>query len=436
MFTESILRQAVDDPVSFVRALLHRIEWLAKNVSPDQSHLSINWRVSMGRLLCQLLQKSPVLNADDLVAVCKIDALGYLGVAPSSLLLDLIAAHVAQHGWSIELADTVRAWHKSLHGSVSAQDLRLKVGWLLWFDNVSKIDPQECWSNRIRADLREMKPEVRAAWVELLENTSVAAVEKPPVKWKKPAAAAFKKVGAQEFRKQQWFECFQPGQPLRITTNGRDVLRNLTWYALLAADPEVDRAVARFASAQWKTKADKALVTKMLPSFAYVMIERSPPLAFEALEMLIRNGPGPLAGKTLRMYEQLCIELGHAPSASEPPKSEPPSRDETLRSLLKKMMTGQNASLEGDVVVVRGELDTYRIGIRDGRMTRDSDGRSVRLEIEMSTPALAPFRRMLDQADIQDPFAPNYFRIMLCAQILSRDRLEQRRIVADESEEA
>ena len=65
---------------------------------------------------------------------------------------------------------------------------------------------------------------------------------------------------------------------------------------LRAKDPEVDEAVSWFASAQWKTKEDKSRITNILPTFVYVMIERSPELAYRTLETYNRKGPAPLAG--------------------------------------------------------------------------------------------------------------------------------------------
>src|SRR5689334_24260229 len=51
-------------------------------------------------------------------------------------------------------------------------------------------------------------------------------------------------------RYREWFEPFRQSEPLKLTMPGRDMLRLMIWYALVAEDPQVDEAVAWFSQAQ------------------------------------------------------------------------------------------------------------------------------------------------------------------------------------------
>src|SRR5262249_25780727 len=195
---------------------------------------------------------------------------------------------------------------------------------------------------------------------------------------------------------------------------------------------EVDEAISWLASAQWKTKQDKSRMTTLLPAFVYVMIERSPELAYRTLEIYNRKGPEPLAGRTFRMYEELCARFGQKPSAEAPPAPKPPDRDEIMRGLMERLLSSPNTRIDGDALIVTGVRDSYVIHIKEFRIVRRSDGRLVRLEIDWSKPLFSPFRAMLDGMDLQDPFRPNYFRILLCAQILSLDYQNEAVIIVDD----
>ena len=436
MVKESVLRQSAGEVAETVRAAISRIRWLSQN-RPANQHQDLLWRCGIGELLCDLLRLKPDLTGADLMGLIEIDGLGYLGVTPSSMVLELAEERVMKHCYEPELMAALEQWHKTLHGSISAQDLRHKASWLLWFNPAAAaISDKECWSHRIREDLRGMDTGSRGAWEALLKNISFSAGDKPPGKWKKPAAKALQAVGAAGFRERirAWFGPFKSAEALRITVIGRDVLRNLMWYALPAADAQVDEAISWFASSRWKTKDDKGRIAKLLPSFASVLIERSPELAWKTLEAYSRAGGVPLAGKTLGMYQKLCEQLGKSGPPAGAPAGAAPNPDDIMRALLKKNLAGAagSTSVDGDDLVVKGTLDTYRISMKDSRMVRLSDGKPIRVEIDVSEPPYEPFRAMLDGPDIHNPFAPNYFRFLVCARILARDAEERDRIVVDE----
>jgi len=219
---------------------------------------------------------------------------------------------------------------------------------------------------------------------------------------------------------------------LKLTVRGRDVLRNLMWYALVAKDPQVDEAIAWFATASWKTKGAKSYTAKLLPAWAYVLGQHSIPLAVDALETYAREGGLQLEGKTFRMYQEYCAAAGRSAGiAAQPAPPPPPSMAELMLQATGKAMSvmGMAARVENGVMRVKGQLDEYLISISDGAITRVSDGRHVRLEIDMSQGPYRHFRAALDGPDIQGQ--PNMFRVMACARILQNDASERDKIVVE-----
>ena len=107
------------------------------------------------------------------------------------------------------------------------------------------------------------------------------------------------------------------------------------------------------------------------------------------------------------------------------------------KAMQKAMMSvlGGAAQLSGDSMVVSNAAsgERYEIGVRDGRIVRLSDGKTVRLEIDWSVPPFSPFKSMIDTGDLTNPFGRNYFRAMLCAQVLSGALPVNVPIVVDES---
>jgi hypothetical protein len=416
------------DLILTLRALGRRLLWLAEKRKQSQEHLV--WSCSLSNVARQLLERGPALGERELIALMECDrkAIGF-----SEPLFALVVAHVRAHGYSPELVRAMESWHTSMHGTIAAMELRHKIGWLLWFDDVSDIDEASCWSNRLRKDLRGAPAAARGAWRHLIETVSFGSGEKPPKKWLKPAAAALSAVGRDRFCKKMrdWFAPFRSSEALRLTITGRDILRNLMFYALLAEDPGVDEAVSWFALARWKTKKDQACVAKILPTFVYVMIQRSHELAYQTLEAYNRNAQVPLAHRSYAMYEALCERMGHQTTVDRPVDPLRADREETFRKLMARYLNGPGTTVEGDTLLVTGVVDSYVINMTGSAMRRISDGRAVRIELDFSDPAIAGFKSLLDGMDIADPFRPNYFRLKVCADILSHDDENAGQIVAE-----
>jgi hypothetical protein len=348
-------------------------------------------------------------------------------------LLSQVSAYTREHGYSLPLVKAIERWHAAQHGTLGALDLRHQIGWLLWLEDVAPVREKDCWSQRIRKDIRRMPPASRKAWRAILENTSLAKGRKPGKPWEKQAKAALAGVPAEAFRRQfrEWFEPFRAEEPLHLTVCGRDVLRNLMWYALLAKDAQVDEAIAWFALAEWRNKRDRSCSETILAAFVYVLLERSEELAYAALENVHRKGKVQLHGRLLQLYQELCARLGRAPSAQALQEPRQPVPTGVIPSILKRFADPSKVRMENDLLVVSGVRDTYDIDVWQSRMVRRSDGRPIRLELDFSQPAFSMLRPMLDNQDLNDPFRPNYLRLMICARVLLRDDINQESIVAD-----
>jgi hypothetical protein len=206
--------------------------------------------------------------------------------------IELCRRHVVEHGWDSELVEAMREWVKALETSATVNLDRARVEWFLWFEDVCPIQVEECWSYRVKQDVRQMKPKQRAAWIKLLDNPSFTVTAKPPQRWLKSARAAFPGVGAEEFQRRfvEWFEPFGEGAPLRLTVCGRNMLRGLMWLALVAEDPAVDEALCRFGGAKWKTKEHLRRAAQAEMAFAHVLAERAPEGAVKMLEAMLAGG--------------------------------------------------------------------------------------------------------------------------------------------------
>jgi hypothetical protein len=443
-----IRRQAEADHANFVRAASSRARWLKRTSTPaevvarHQTPLGgfevrgmdpyLFWQLGLDNVQRILLKAKPALGHDDLLALMETDISASAG-GTTAPLLSLVSDYTREHGYSLAMVQAIERWRAAQHGSFGALDLRHKIGWLLWLEDVAPIREQDCWSQRIRKDVRQMPPGSRSAWRAILQNTSFAKSRQPAKQWEKQAQAALAGVSGEEFRQRVrgWFEPFRAEEPLHLTVCGRDVLRNLMWYALLAKDPQVDEAIAWFASAEWRNKRDRSCSESILPAFTHAMLERSAELAYAALETFHRRGKVQLHGKVLQLYRELCARFGRSPSAQASPKPPQPVLAGALPAIFRRFADPSKVRMENDRLVVSGARATYEIDVRCSRIVRRSDGRTIRLELDFSQPAFSMLRPMLDSQDLNDPFRPNYFRLMICALVLVRDDINAQSIVAE-----
>lgn len=437
------MRQMRDDLPAALRAMNARVEWLAKQEPKGDGRNRdtpwLFWCCDVGELYTRILREKPRLDLDDLVGLCRADARKWLGVRPSAEVLERCTEWISANGYRKELTAEMDAWRRSVYGtSGGTQELRKRIDWLLWFDTEARIEEKSCWSAAIRSDLREMPVAKRGPWILLIQNISFGAVEKPTKKWLKVAGKALEGVGREAFRErvQASLEPLRGGRELRLSVAGRDVLGALFWYSLLAEDREIDKAVRWFAQAKWKTKADRARTAKLLPIWIHTIAERCPEEAIGTIHMYRDRGGLELQGKSLKTYQGLCDHFGVKSEISPPPPAPAFDKEAFLREALKKRLVPfaiPDAEVGEDAILVKHPSgERYRIGIDDGRIVRVRDGKPVRLEIDWNAMPFRMFKQTVDGQDLMNPFGPNRFRIMLCAQILSGTLKAAAPVVADE----
>jgi hypothetical protein len=174
-----------------------------------------------------------------------------------------------------------------------------------------------------------------------------------------------------------------------------------------------------------------------------VMGERLPPnAAIDAIHAFRDTAQLALFDKSVGLYNDICARAGRAPEIEPPPPGPPVDLEAMTAKWMDKAFIGFGGAAvtlggEGTIDVTHaGTGEQYRISREDGRMVRLSDGKPVRLEIDWSVLPFSPFKQMADSADIADPFKPNYFRLMLCTQILSGSLGTDVPIVADDDDSA
>jgi hypothetical protein len=80
---------------------------------------------------------------------------------------------------------------------------------------------------------------------------------------------------------------------------------------------------------------------------------------------------------------------------------------------------------------MKADNETYRIDSRSGRITRQSDGAVVRVEIPYDAMPYKFFRAQVDGHDLSNPGEPNLMRTMMCAMFIQRGSAGPGRIVTD-----
>jgi len=306
--------------------------------------------------------------------------------------------YMQQHGYQLEIVEAVRAYHDTLHGSVTDQARRQHVGWWLWLEDVAPIQPDDCWSSIVRADLRAFTGARKKAWTALIGNMTFAVTAKPPAKWTKAAETALAAVGPEDFVNQmrRWLAPMADGKPLRISTPGRDMLRCLIWdCSLCPPDPRLDEAVSWIGKATWKNKESRDRMLKIAGPLREVLSARSPELSRQLPER--ESKPAPKAPDLQAAMQK------------------------AMSQMLRQMPLGERIEVHPDHILVRGERDHYRIGM-DGVITRRSGSR-VRVNMDALPPYITQLvQPAVDALDLaQGMFQPNQMRLFSLATILAND---------------
>ncbi|HTS24471.1 MAG TPA: hypothetical protein VMH81_01260 [Bryobacteraceae bacterium] len=310
----SILKEFAADPASLHLAAAHRWEWITSHKREFSEDTLKVWSQSFrglgceGGLLQRSLKKVEKLPLESLLRAIK-SGPGHMKV------FDLCQKYVAEHGWHAGLVERMRKWVSTMGHSATDNYYRAQVEWFLWFEDVVPIDLEACWSHRVKRDLRLMPPEERTAWLRLLSNSTFVVTDRPAKKWFKAAEPAFRQMDKVAFRKRfvAWFTPFDKGEPVKLTVTGRNVLRLLMWYALLAKDSAVDKALAGYSNARWKTRETANRVAQAEMAFSYVLAQRVPERALPILQDLVKSGQAFSGSAAHKNYLELCAQLGRKP---------------------------------------------------------------------------------------------------------------------------
>jgi len=319
----AIMEEFSADPASLNRAVTARAEWIRAHqheYSKDALQLWNEWLHGLGcdgGLVGRSLAKVDELTLESLLGAIK-------ARGNSTKVFELCQKYVAKHGWHADLVAPFREFIPRL-GLPCNQTECSRAEWFLWFENVAPIEVDACWSYRVKKDIRSMPPKEAAAWRALLDNTTFIITGTPTGKWMKAAEGLFPKVGVARFRGRfvKWFEPFAKGEPLRITITGRNMLRVLMWYALLAKDDTVDQALLGFANARWQTKQFAQRVAQAEMAFSYVLGQRKPKAALPILKALVKSGQAFEGSATHRVYRELCANQKCAPVKATLKKAKP-----------------------------------------------------------------------------------------------------------------
>ena len=309
--SQRILKDFEDDAENLHQAAANRLAWIRGLGEEYPRQLRLAWEQCFTGF-CELGLEGKALRMVKLANPSQI--VRTIQSSPGAWkVFELCQKHVEQHGWSADVVGAIREWMHTLETCHTENLYRAKAEWWLWFEDVTPINLEKCWGERVRRDLRAMKKEERQAWIALCVFSITAA---PTKKWLKPAAAAFPKIGAAVFRKrfQEWFAPFATGDVLRLTVIGRNVLRMLIWSALIAEDPAVDEALAGFVNAQWKTRENDRCASQAEMAFAHVLAHRSPGKALPILEEMVRSGQAGQGSATHKIYMDLCEKAGRQPA--------------------------------------------------------------------------------------------------------------------------
>jgi len=321
---DSILKEFSGDPAKLHLATAKRLEWIRDHQTEFHKDTIEVWFRSFRGLGCEggLMQRAlhsvDELPIDELLKAIKTGG-GDLKV------FELAKKYVAEHGWHESIVEPMRKWISTLGTSHTDNYYRAQVEWFLWFETVSPFKLEECWSHRVKQDLRTMSPKERASWLAILDNNTFVVADRPAKKWFKAAEAAFPKLDPAAFRTRflAWFAPFASSEPMRLTITGRNVLRLLMWYCLLAKDPAVDQALAGFVNAKWKTKEVEKRVAQAEMAFAYVLAERAPEVALPILETWVKNGRAYDGSSVHKVYLELSKRLGRTAVNALPENTKP-----------------------------------------------------------------------------------------------------------------
>jgi hypothetical protein len=239
-------------------AILARLSWLRE--ARDQME---NFRKNLDRLrllLAELYRCNLPYSEADLITLIETTT-PLLGWVPPYGPVESVQRHFDTDAHTAAIFPPLRAFQAHLKvemslSQASLQSLRQQIYLLLWQDESDPIDPDRCWSERVRASLRQMEGERRQRWRDLLRHIPPNAGTRPPNSWTGRARALIEAIPPDDRSTTMldWFAPFSPDCALPLTVAGSHVLKAMLWYANLSAQREILDAALAFRLVPWKPK--------------------------------------------------------------------------------------------------------------------------------------------------------------------------------------
>jgi hypothetical protein len=328
------------------KALLERVQWLEKE-NPSSPALS------SFRGLAEAIEKwklSPSEN--DLIEVLERTWAVASFLAPYTPVPHLMT-HLEENGLTERLAAAIRefrarVWDQTLRvNQVSLQLFRSRLDMLAWRDEWTAIDLKRCWSEQIRADFRDMRGTDKEVWRRLLYGIHGDEGTRPTASWLAQSRRHVEAIGCGEFnsRVAGWFSPLGSMSAQRLSREGSYLLRSFVWLAADSKSPDMLAQIREIRAVNFKPASNGE---KVIRAATEALGESNPPTKAPAY---------------------------------------PPSLDSLIaRALTAVLSPGTSFGLgnlssrihiQGEVVQVCGDLDSYRVHISTGAIFRNSDGQRV-----------------------------------------------------------
>ena len=237
------------------KALFERLEWLREHHPDSQCFGPL-------RDVAYAIEKWKLdPTHGDLLHI--LDETGKLaGHANTYAPMPHLMAYVAEHGLTRELSAAIREYRrrhdeaKVYVNQVSLQLFNSRMDMLAWRDEWDSIDPNKCWSQRIRSDFRSMAGSDREHWRRFLYSIEGDEGVRPAPKWLEEADARIQAIGVDAFRTRirHWMDPLRRGSTQHLSREGSFILRSLIWIGQHLNDPELMSRISEIPEVQFKPK--------------------------------------------------------------------------------------------------------------------------------------------------------------------------------------
>ncbi len=217
--------------------------------------------------------------------------------------LELALAHFRGTPYTNELFASLRAYRESLRHSrgVVAQDVKGKIGVILWQDLRPSHEWSRCVTSAIRESMCGMPKAERSRWLALSQSFRHTVAVEPPKKWDPPRIEDFAE------RMKACLGSALTGAGLGLTAAGSHILKNLVWCSIGCDDPELD---AKWTELLFAFPSDTMTHDKIAAAVAYLLSLRKNGRARAPLDRISARFAYP--GGKIETYRRSMSRRGRA----------------------------------------------------------------------------------------------------------------------------